>query len=554
MSTTESFNVYKGLPYQVRVRADGKWDYAEPQIFTTDGQSVNVSMTAYDGLSETYEESYQSADKVDFSNTVLPWKWEYSTALSTNRYCLMPIGTTYENVVKLQWAPSNFTKVGNVNINESKIASNFTSANYLKLGAVFNPSTYGWLMVFRVKTGSDVSSIHCINGSGVLSGADFQGVCVVTLGNNFVYYLSSTGSSWDIANEVHGATTIQPNTWYYVRIAYTGSLYSLSLSDDGINWTTDASTTSSTPIYVSSQPMLIGGSFYNSSNQSPWNGSIDLSQSYIKINGSGWWVPGFTKEPKTVTDYSAVYGSVSISGNIVTMSSYGAYIAKYYTGDYGSPSTLEMVAKFKYINSDYDGCVARFFGTSSGSVSNVKIELKCNSTGVSFLTNSASGGPYKLRNYDNMQANTWYWAKIIVDASGCRGCVSTDGQNWSTPVWSPSDNTPTVAQCLSYKGFSAYCEGNNAYFDISECYVKGDNTYYWQPLKTETETLPGCTYNFTDDGSATTLNCFAVNGDESVVLTPDNSYTNGWLLGTVSIPSHTVYSYNNGVWTEANNE
>lgn len=34
------------------------------------------------------------------------------------------------------------------------------------------------------------------------------------------------------------------------------------------------------------------------------------------------------------------------------------------------------------------------------------------------------------------------------------------------------------------------------------------------------------------------------------VLTPDNSYTNGWKLGSVSIPQHTVYSYNNGVWTE----
>ena len=46
------------------------------------------------------------------------------------------------------------------------------------------------------------------------------------------------------------------------------------------------------------------------------------------------------------------------------------------------------------------------------------------------------------------------------------------------------------------------------------------------------------------------VNYFAVNGDESVVLTLDNFYTNGWLLGTVSIPAHTAYSYDNGLWTE----
>ena len=302
MTTTANLKVIKGFPYQIRVRAPGKWDSLTEQIFSEEGEEVSITTETYDGLKMNYIESYQSADKVDFSNTVLPWKYEYSTYLSTDRYCLMPVGQDYENVGGVQWVPSNFNNVGSVSIDENKVASGFTSSKYLKLQSVFNPSSNPWEMVFKVKTGSDVTSTHCINGSGVLSGADFQGVCVITLGGNFVYYLSSTGSSWDIVSEAHGSTSIQTNTWYYVKLEFTGSAYVLSLSTDGQTWTTDSTTTSSASVYVSSQPMVIGGSFYSSTNISPWNGEIDLSESYIKINGSDWWVPEFTKSSSGTTE------------------------------------------------------------------------------------------------------------------------------------------------------------------------------------------------------------------------------------------------------------
>lgn len=120
MSTTKNLTVRKGLPYQVKARADGKWDLTSNQMFTAADESVSLSMTAYNGLDMSYSASYESADTLNFSNTVLPWKWQYSASLTTDKFCLMPIGQTYENItetsgatpISLQGCTYNFTDDG----------------------------------------------------------------------------------------------------------------------------------------------------------------------------------------------------------------------------------------------------------------------------------------------------------------------------------------------------------------------------------------------------------------------------------------------------------
>lgn len=184
----------------------------------------------------------------------------------------------------------NFITAGNLTIT-NRVASGFSSSSYLKLQNVFNPGNNTWEAVFRVKTGNDVDAFQCINGSGVLTGADCQGFCIDVSSVKFLYFISSNGTSWDIASAKFGETSLQTNTWYYVKLEFTGSAYILSVSTDGTSYTQDAIVASSQKIFVSSQPMAIGGNFYNSLNEAPWKGSIDLSQSYIKINGSNWWVP-----------------------------------------------------------------------------------------------------------------------------------------------------------------------------------------------------------------------------------------------------------------------
>lgn len=86
--------------------------------------------------------------------------------------------------------------------------------------------------------------------------------------------------------------------------------------------------------------------------------------------------------------------------------------------------------------------------------------------------------------------------------------------------------------------------------DFSGCFVYVDGKEVWNGTKNVFTTMDGCLYNYTDTGQATTLNCFTVNGDESVILTPDTSYNNERFLGTVNIAEHTVYDYVDGEWIE----
>jgi hypothetical protein len=83
----------------------------------------------------------------------------------------------------------------------------------------------------------------------------------------------------------------------------------------------------------------------------------------------------------------------------------------------------------------------------------------------------------------------------------------------------------------------------------TELLINGE-TFYKPEIYAVTQTIQGCTHNYTDNGQATTLNCFTVNGDERVILTPDTSYNNERFLGTVNIAEHDVYDYVDGEWIE----
>lgn len=71
--------------------------------------------------------------------------------------------------------------------------------------------------------------------------------------------------------------------------------------------------------------------------------------------------------------------------------------------------------------------------------------------------------------------------------------------------------------------------------DLNECYVKVDGQFVWKGM--DVEKYEGCLYNYTDDGSAVTLNAYQT--ENKIILTPDVSYE-GTKLGTVNVPEHTV--------------
>lgn len=205
-------------------------------------------------------------------------------------YCYAPKGTNY-NYSKMYSGKiyDNFTKIGSPTISQDGLLSNITKSNYLKLPSNFNSGNNSWEILFKVKTSSDISSEQ--NWIGATAGVNWTYPLWRLENGNVSLYLSSNGSSWDIcANE--SIFSIETNTWYWLKLTFTGSSYNASYSTNGTEYTLAYTLNSSTPIYQN-QLWTIGTNYWNSNNgvQYPWTGTIDLSESYIKINNKFWWLP-----------------------------------------------------------------------------------------------------------------------------------------------------------------------------------------------------------------------------------------------------------------------
>lgn len=207
----------------------------------------------------------------------------------------------------------NYNVIGSPTVNTTTgIVTGFSTSNYLQLPEAFNPGNNPWEMIFRVKTSSDFSDLkNNITGSNTQS--NYQAIsCGVSKDRLFKLGISVNGSSWD-PGYAYGTYYVLPETWYYIKIQFTGSHYQLYYSLDGNNYILDIDTISSLPIYQNNTPYLIGLNKWSTDSDSwyPWTGTIDLSESYIKINGNLWWSPMSTKDKykwmanKSIYDYSA---------------------------------------------------------------------------------------------------------------------------------------------------------------------------------------------------------------------------------------------------------
>lgn len=163
-------------------------------------------------------------------------------------------------------------------ITKDFIATGFSNASYAELWIpdwLLRP----WEMQFKVTT---VSAGRWQKLTGVST--DFKGPSLgLSSADKFQWENSLNGSSWGV--DLTGTTVAQPDTWYWVRIGWTGSLYYLDVSTDGINFTREASTSNSTAS-VASLTMLIGRTWDSGSY---WRGTLDLKDTWLKVNGDIIW-------------------------------------------------------------------------------------------------------------------------------------------------------------------------------------------------------------------------------------------------------------------------
>lgn len=202
---------------------------------------------------------------------------------------------------------SNVYKVGALQ-DIDNVLSGFTTSSYAKLPFAFSPGSSPWEMVFKVTTGGDVTTTQdVINANIAISPIELK-----INSSKFVLFLSSNGTSTDISSGVTGSYSLQTNTEYYIKIVFSGTTYTVGYSLDGQNYNTDITVTSSVSV-LGGKILRLGIDIDgNNNNTQPFLGSIDLTGSYINVNGSRWWSgthkAGFMDEAEwqaTVSKYKA---------------------------------------------------------------------------------------------------------------------------------------------------------------------------------------------------------------------------------------------------------
>ena len=107
---------------------------------------------------------------------------------------------------------SNVVKVGSVTDNNG-VLNGFSTSSAAIIPS-FRPRSYIWEQHWKITTGSDVTSNQSWSGEGKTH--DYSKPAIGIENGNFLCFLSSTGTEWNIGSKVNNSTAIA-NKKYYVK-------------------------------------------------------------------------------------------------------------------------------------------------------------------------------------------------------------------------------------------------------------------------------------------------------------------------------------------------
>lgn len=232
----------------------------------TGGYETTVNFTVSDGyyyyrlyFTESYSSGGVSIQTITFSGTA-----QNTLTLKAGSKVYVPNGFDI-----------NTSIVGSPIINNG-IVSGLTSGNYVKTPNQLNLTTANdWEIVIKYT--------H-------LAGGSLRGFCGLLTGDNVQcnFYItdSNTVQSDGVWGNLESSTSLIVGSTYWTKLQFTGSQYILSLSTNGKDFINQSVIDSTTKVsLVQSFAFGCDRSTYSINDTV----SIDLTQSYIKINGELWW-------------------------------------------------------------------------------------------------------------------------------------------------------------------------------------------------------------------------------------------------------------------------
>ena len=238
------------------------------------------------------------------------WQQPEYVYLTQDKTQILGVGTEPDEIVLKAIAgtgTANYSVIGTISVNDQHEATGFSTSNYIYLTNMQTYST-GTItsleMIFKIHTpvsGNWTSNGRIINGSAAYD--DFA-LDVNSERAQFTFINSDTSTD----KFLQLASNLSNDTDYWLKVTYDGTDLKGFYSTNGVDYTqTDSIARSSSELYLKAG-YSIGARSYDHVNICVWNGSIDLSESYIKVNGSNWWQP-YTGTLDTVSVSSEHYWS-----------------------------------------------------------------------------------------------------------------------------------------------------------------------------------------------------------------------------------------------------
>lgn len=176
----------------------------------------------------------------------------------------------------------DYTKVGSPTITNN-VVSGFSASNYLITKSVFNPLDADFEFVFKINlTSHTINVILAENRTG-----QFSKVYLCIGKDQKVFFGIGTGSAWRL--RVYSNILLELNTDYWIKVVKSNGTFYIYYSLDGKNYILDNSVTDTSVFPSITVEGMIGCWKDSVTGTSYFHGSIDLTESYIKLNGEYWW-------------------------------------------------------------------------------------------------------------------------------------------------------------------------------------------------------------------------------------------------------------------------
>ena len=360
---------------------------------------------------------------------------------------------------------SNVVKIGNPSITSEGILSGFSASNYAEIPIPFAPKSGNtWEFVTCFKLNSQKSPTPLF-----VTGTQYDGFAInFDSSGKLKMYISSNGSSWNLANGTTGTKVFSAGYWYWLKFAFDGSKYIVSWSGYGDTYETDITIASEAIMF--SPPKITIGKDYNSKFM---DGSIRLKETYFKINDRYSWY-AFIDYNKKVN--ATVVGSPYVTNGIV-----GNFAAKNYIM---IPKIFDVSGgkKWEMTTSIYLTSLAALQTIFITNTQYKGFALELQTSGLMAMYVSSNGTSWNLasslKGTKVFSAGYIYWFKLSFDGSKYKFSWSANGKSFTDDIVLQSTTSMyTAPAILIGRSYSdAYFRG---VLDLNETYVKVDGKTWW---------------------------------------------------------------------------